>query len=161
MQYSVAGWYLVQAIYAVTLPFFMAGPMVDYMNQVMQQQAALNPNTPPPPADFVSTMSTVMTWGLAFAAAVGVVIATIVIIGALKRWTWLFYTVLVLLGLGSASFPFTIISALSTSVINPVKLPVGMTYASIAFGIPGVALFVWMLIAALRRGPWAMTRAAQ
>jgi len=160
LQYSVAGWYLLQAIYAIALPFVMSGPMADYFNQVVQQQARLNPNTAPPPAEFLSTMATVMTWALAAGAVIGVAIAVVAIIGALKRWTWVFYVVLVLLGLQTVSFPFTVISAFATSSLNPVKLPVEMTVTSVALGIPAVALFAWMLIAAIRRGPWGMTRAA-
>jgi hypothetical protein len=159
LQYSVAGWYLLQAIYAVALPFVMAGPMADYFNQVVQRQAQLNPNTAPPPAELLSTMTTVMTWGLAIGAAVGIAISAVAIIGALRRWTWVFYVVLVLLGLQTISFPFTVISAFATSALNPVKLPVEMTATSVALGIPAIALFAWMLVAAIKRGPWGMTRA--
>jgi hypothetical protein len=38
------------------------------------------------------------------------------------------------------------------------RLPASLNAASIAFGVVAVALFVWMLIAVIRRGPWAMTR---
>jgi hypothetical protein len=158
LQYSVAAWYLLQAIYAIALPFVMAGAMADYFKQVVQRQAELNPNTAPPPADLLSTMTTVMTWGLGVGAAIGVAIAVVAIIGALRRWTWVFYAVLVLLGLQTVSFPFTVISAFATSSLNPVKLPVELTASSVALGIPAVALFVWMLIAAIRRGPWGMVR---
>ena len=160
LQYSVAGWYLLQAIYAIIVPFVMAAPMADYFNQVVQRQAQLNPNTAPPPAEFLSTMTTVLTWGLALSAAIGVAIAAVAIIGALKRWTWVFYTVLVLLGLQTVSFPFTLISAFANTSFNPVKLPVELTASSVALGFPAIALFIWMLIAAIKRGPWAMTRAA-
>ena len=160
LQYSVVAWYALQGIYAIILPFVMAGPMADYFNQVVQQQAQLNPNTAPPPADLLSTMTTVLTWALAVSAALGVAISAVAIIGALRRWTWVFYAVLVLLGLQTVSFPFTLISAFATTSLNPVKLPVELTASSVALGIPAIALFAWMLIAAIRRGPWAMARAA-
>jgi len=160
MQYAVAGWYLLQAIYAILVPFVLAGPMADYFNQVIQRQAAQNPNVAPPPADFLSIMTTAMTWGLAIGAAIGIAISVVAIIGALKRWTWLFYVVLVLLGLQTASFPFTVLSAFSTSALNPVKIPIELTITSVAFGVPAVALFGWMLLAAIQRGPWAMRREA-
>jgi hypothetical protein len=80
------------------------------------------------------------------------------VIGALKRWTWVFYAVLVLLGLQTLSLPFSVISAVATTALSPVKLPVGTTWASIALGVPAVAIFIWMLVAVIRRGPWAMTR---
>jgi len=156
----VAGWYALQGIYAVSLPFVMAGPMADYANQIIQRNAELNPNVAPPPADFLAIMTTAITWGLAIGAAVGVAISVVAIIGALKRWTWIFYVVLILLGLQTVSFPFTLISAFSTSALNPVKLPVILIASSVALGFPAIALFVWMLLAAIKRGPWGMKRVA-
>lgn len=158
LQYSVIAWYLAYAIWSVAAPFLMAGTISDYVNQVMQQNAALNPDVPPPPADVLSTINSIITVALAVGAAIGVAISAVAIIGALRRWTWAFYAVLVLLGLQTISFPFTLISAFTTSAFSTMKLPVAITAASIAFAIPAVALFVWMLVAAFRRGPWAMRR---
>jgi hypothetical protein len=160
LQYSVVAWYLANAIWGIGQPFLMAAPISDYFNQVLQQNAALNPNTPPPSADVLSAIHSFITVALAVGAAVGVAISAVIIIGALRRWTWVFYAVLVLLGLQTISFPFTLVSAFSTSAISPMKLPVAITAASVAFGIPAAALFIWMAIAAFRRGPWAMARAA-
>jgi hypothetical protein len=158
LQYSVIAWYLVYAIWSVTVPFLMAGSISDYVNQVMQQKAALNPDVPPPPADVMSTINSMITVILGVSAAVGVAISVVAIIGTLQRWTWVFYAVLVLLGLQTISFPFTLISAFTTSTISPMKLPVALTAASVAFAVPAIALFVWMLVAAFRHGPWGMTR---
>ena len=160
LQYAVAAWYLLQALYAIALPFVMTGPMTDYVNQVMQRQAELNPNVTPPTPDVMATIASLMTFALWAGALIGIAISAVAITGALKRWTWVFYAVLILLGLQTVSFPFTLISAFVTSTLNPVKLPVAMTATSIAFGFPAVALFAWMLVAAIRRGPWGMSRAA-
>lgn len=159
MQYAVAGLYLLQGLWALALPFVMAAPLTNYINQVVQQQEALNPSQPPPPADFVSTLTGFITFGLAIGAAVGVAISVVAIFGALKRWTWVFYVVLVLFGLSTVSLPFTLISAVATTAINPVRLPIGISWATVAFGIPEAILFIWMLLAVIRRGPWAMPRA--
>lgn len=159
LQYSVITFYAISALWAIAEPFLMAGSISDYINQVIQQNAALNPDVPPPPADVLATINTVTTVALAIGAAIGVAISAIAIIGALRRWTWVFYAVLVLLGLQAVSFPFTLVSALTTSAISPMKLPVGLTVASVALAIPAIALFIWMAVAAFRRGPWAMTRA--
>lgn len=56
LQYSVVAWYLAYAIWSVVGPFLIAGPMSDYFNQVMQQNATLNPDVPPPPAEVLSTI---------------------------------------------------------------------------------------------------------
>ena len=157
LQYTVAGWYLLQAIYGLAVPFVMSGPLTVYVNEAMQRSAELNPDTPPPPMDLIST---VISWSLAFGAVVAIAISTVAIVGALKRWTWVYYTVLVLLGFQTVTFPFTLLSAVSTSALSPVRLPVELTIASVAFGIPGIALFAWMLVAAIKRGPWGMRRAA-
>jgi uncharacterized membrane protein YkgB len=154
----VVAWYLVYAIWSVAGPFLLAGPLSDYVNQVIQQNAALNPDTPPPPADVVSTINSVITVALGVGAAIGVAISAVAIIGALRRWTWVFYAVLVLLALQTISFPFTLISAFTTSAFSPIKLPVATTAVSVALAIPAVALFIWMAVAAFRRGPWAMKR---
>lgn len=161
MQYAVAAWYALSGLYALSLPFWMSGPIADIMNKSIQQQAARNPAVSPPPPDFVSTMTSVMTGALWVAAVVGVAISAVIVIGALKRWTWMFYVVLVLLGLGAISLPFNLVGAITgASTISPYALPGWITWISVLVGIPGAALFVWMLVAVIRYGPWAMTRAA-
>jgi hypothetical protein len=159
LSYSVAGWYLLRAIYVVALPFVMAGPMAGYMNQLIQRQAQLDPNAAPPPADMLAILNNLMIVGFAIGAAIGVAISVVAIIGALRRWTWVFYVVLVLLGFETVSFPFAVISAFTTSVFSPIQLPVATTLPSIGLGAVGAALFIWMVIAIFKRGPWAMTRA--
>jgi len=160
MQYSVAAWYFFRAIYVISLPFLMAAPLGDYINQVIQRQAELSPNAAPPPADLLSTINSALIVGFAIGAAIGVAISAVAIIGALQKWTWVFYAVLVLLGLETISFPFALLSAFTTSSLSPMKLPAALSAASIAFGVVAVALFAWMLVAVIRRGPWAMTKQA-
>lgn len=158
LSYSVAGWYLLRAIYVVALPFLLAEPMAGYINQVLQRQAQLDPNAAPPPADMLTIINNFMIVGFAIGAAIGVAISVVAIIGALQRWTWVFYAVLVLLAFETMSFPFVVIRAFTTSTVSPIKLPVATTAASVALGVVAIALFVWMMIAIFRRGPWAMTR---
>jgi hypothetical protein len=158
LTYAVAGWYVLRAIYVVATPFLLAGPMAGYMNQLMLRQAQLDPNAAPPPADLLTIINNFMIVGFAIGAAIGVAISVVAIIGSLQRWTWIFYAVLVLLAFETMSFPFAVFSAFTTS-LSPIKLPVGMTVASLAFGAAAAALFIWMLVAIFRRGPWAMTRA--
>src|SRR6266446_2509189 len=113
----------------------------------------------PPPAEMVSSITTMMSGVLWVAAIFGVVFAVVVIIGALARWTWMFYVVLVLLGLSAAGLPLNIIGAVAGSTsINPFSLPGWISWLSVALGVPSTALFVWMLVAVVRYGPWAMTR---
>jgi hypothetical protein len=159
MQYGVAAWYAISALYVLSLPFWMAGTMAQIVNQTFQRSAAQNPDVTPPPPDVVASMTSMMTGMLWVGALFGVAISIVVIIGALQRWTWLFYAVLVLLGLGAISLPFNLVSAVAGSTtLNIYSMPAAVTWLSVALGIPGTALFVWMLVAVIRYGPWATTK---
>jgi MFS family permease len=159
MQYAVAGWYVVSGLFALTVPFWMSGRVTDIMNRAIQQQTSLNPTVSPPPPEFVSAMSSMMSGILWVAAVFGVAISTVAIMGALKRWTWMFYVVLVLLGLGVLGLPYNIVTLVSErSTLSVFTMPPGFIWLSIGFGLGGTALFVWMLIAVIRYGPWAMAK---
>ncbi len=159
MQYAVAAWYALSGLYALSLPFWMSGTMSQIINQSIQRSTAQNPEVSPPPAEVISSMTTMMSGVLWLAAIFGVAISVVIIIGALNRWTWMFYVVLVLLGLGSISLPFNIIGAVAGSTaLNPYSLPSWVSWLSVALGIPSTALFIWMLVAVIRYGPWAMSR---
>jgi hypothetical protein len=163
LQYAVAGWYGVQAVYAATLPFWLSGPMTQAMTQSIQRQQQRQPTVSPPPAEFVSMMGSMMTSTLWFSAAIGIAISVVVIIGALQRWTWLYYVVLVLLGFSTISLPLEAVSVFAGPALSAVQgfsMPSWMYWLGFLLSIPAAALFVWMLIALIRRGPWAMTRVA-
>jgi hypothetical protein len=162
LQYAVAAWYALSAIYALSLPFWLSGLMSQLINQSIQRQQQLNPSATPLPADFAGTMGSFMTGALWVVAVFGVVISAVFVIGALNRWTWLYYVVLVLLGLSAVSIPLNIVNAVSGSAVSSVSgfsLPSWTYWTGIVFSIPAVALFVWMLVALVQRGPWAMRRA--
>ena len=167
LQLAVAGWYALQGIYALTLPFWMTGPVTQAVNQSIQQsiqrQQELNPNVSPPPADFVNTMTSIMGGALWVAAVFGLAVALVAVIGSLKRWTWTFYVVLVFLGLGTISLPLDVVNALGGSAISSASgftMPGWFYWVGLLTAIPSAALFIWMLVALVRRGPWAMTKVA-
>jgi len=171
LQYTVAGFYALQAAYSLSLPFWMGGPMAramtQSMNESMQRQQQLNPAVSPPPAGFTDAMSTmltsVLTVSLWLAAVFGVAIGVVAIIGALKRWNWVYYVVLVLLGFSVLSLPANLLSIVggsATRAFGGVSMPSWTYELAIAVGIPAAALFVWMLIALVKRGPWAMRKVA-
>jgi hypothetical protein len=162
LQYTIAAWYALSAIYVLSLPFWMSGLMTDVINQSIQRQQALNPSASPLPADFAGTMGSFMTGILWVVAVFGVVICAVAVIGALNRWTWLWYVVLVLLGLSVVSIPLNIASAVTGSAISSVSgfsMPSWTYWIGILISIPATALFIWMIVAQVRQGPWAMRRA--
>jgi hypothetical protein len=48
----------------------------------------------------------------------------------------------------------------SLTAIQGYSLPSWIYWMSIVLSIPAAALFVWMLVAIVKRGPWAMTKVA-
>jgi hypothetical protein len=160
MQYAVTAWYALAGLYAVSLPFWMSGVVTQAFNQSFQRQAQLDPNVSPPPPELVSSMTSMISGIFWASVIIGVAICAVLVIGALMRWTWIFWVVLVLLGLGTLALPFNLISAVagSTYAASLYGLPSWTTWLSVAIGIPNAALFVWMLVALIRYGPWATTK---
>ncbi len=163
LQYAVAGWYVLQGVYALSLPLWMSGPMAQAMSQTVQRQQQLSPTAKPPPADLINVMTSMMTVALWVAAVIGLAISVVAIVGALRRWTWTYYAVLVLLGLSAISLPVDVINALGGSTVaaaSGFSMPSWTYWLGLASAIPATALFVWMLVALVKRGPWGMTKVA-
>jgi hypothetical protein len=108
-------------------------------------------------------LTSVLTVSLWLAAVFGVAIGVVAIIGALKRWNWVYYVVLVLLGFSALSLPANLLSIVggsATRAFGGVSMPSWTYELAITVGLPATALFVWMLIALVKRGPWAMRKVA-
>ena len=161
LQIAVAVWYALQGIYALTLPFWMGDPMTQAFNQAMQRQQALNPTVTPPSADFVNAMTSMMGGLLWVTAIFGLALAAVVVVGALNRWTWIYYAVLILLGLSAISIPLNLINSVGGSAVTGASgfpMPSWTYSLGLAIALTGTALFIWMLIALVKRGPWAMRK---
>ncbi|HEX9098234.1 MAG TPA: hypothetical protein VF956_01960, partial [Candidatus Dormibacteraeota bacterium] len=64
-----------------------------------------------------------------------------------------------LYGLGTIGLPFNLISVVNGSVVaNVYPADALASWLTVAWDIATAALFVWMLRAVFRYGPWAMTR---
>jgi hypothetical protein len=161
LQLAVAAWYVIEGVYALSLPFWMGGPMSQAMNQSIQRQQQLYPTVSPPPVEFTNVMTSMVGGILWVSALFGLAIAIVVVIGALQRWTWMYYAVLVLLGFGAISLPVDVVDALGGSAVSAASgfnLPAWTYWLGLASAIPSTALFIWMLVALVKRGPWAMRK---
>ena len=73
----------------------------------------------------------------------------------------MFYAVLVLLGFGVISLPIDVVDALGGSAISSASgfsLPAWTYWFALVAAVPSAALFAWMLVALIKRGPWAMRK---
>jgi hypothetical protein len=163
IQLAVAAWFALGALASLTLPIWLTGMMTQVVNQSIQQQQQLNPEASPLPADFTGVMTSMMTGMVWFGVILGFVLYGAGCIGALKRWTWLYYVTLVWLGLVLLSLPLNIANLVSGRVLTgstSLNLPTWYLYLGVVLGVVQAGLFVWMLIALVRYGPWAMRRTA-
>lgn len=102
--------------------------------------------------DQVVNIALAFTWGVVIFFAVLEVVAAI---GSYLGWRWMFWAALVLFGLSGIS-AFTNLGTLANPSRSPV--PTGGLIASELFAVLSLAMFVWMLIAAFKYGPWAMKK---
>lgn len=102
--------------------------------------------------DDVVNIALAFTWGVVIFFAV---LEAVAAVGSYFGWRWIFWAALVLFGLSGLS-AFTNLSTLFNPSRSPI--PVGGLILSELFSLCGLAMFVWMLLGAIRYGPWAMKR---
>ena len=96
---------------------------------------------------------------LAVIVLTGLAIVVVVLVGTWRRWTWMYYVVLVLLAFQIIGLPDQVAGAAGLFRDQPtVQLPAAAFAVGVASGLLATALFTWMLVALLRRGPWATRR---
>jgi hypothetical protein len=162
MQYAVAGWYGVQALWVASLPFWYISTMTRFADEMNRRNQQLNPGIPPPPPD--PMLNNQMTVVFYFVIAVGLAIAVAAIVAAAWRQTWAFYAILALLGLEATWLGLGTLGSLAISVAVTaagglsVGPPAWMVWVQLVFGIVSASLFAWMLVAMFQRGPWAMAK---
>lgn len=152
MQYAVAGYEAFTVLYLLAGAYLLSSIMSQYVSDSLKQSAPPSPQLP----TVITSFFSFVFWG---GAALGIVVCIVVIIGALNRWTWLFYFQLVFYGLSAVGLPFNLIGAVTGSMSSNVyggSLAFG--WLSVAAGILATALFVWMMIAVFRYGPWATVK---
>lgn len=150
LQYAVAAYLLLYGVYEALAPFAFAAQI----RSQIRQQAESSPNVDPATVDQLVNIS--VTVGIATGVVIGGLLVLFGILSAVRRITWVFYADLVLLALFGAlgSLGSLVGLALKAAASNPVQASLG-----VAFALVGLALFVWVLVARLRRGVWGCRRA--
>ncbi len=105
-----------------------------------------------------TTEDQLIAFSIAAAIAVAVALGLIELFGALGafvRWRWAFWYVIVLMGLGSLS---GIVGLYSLFRPSSSPFPLGAILLQEVLALAAIPMFIWMLIAVITRGPWAMKR---
>jgi hypothetical protein len=166
MHYLVAAFFGVQALFIGSLPFWYITTMTQWADAMNRQNQQLNPGQPTPPPDLMSNIDAEMTVAFYVMVVVLLSISIAALVGALSRWMAAFYLILGLLCLETLYLVFgvlgTLVESLASSALigQSIGPPAWIMWTEAAFGVPAAALFAWMLIATVRRGPWAMRRVA-
>lgn len=151
LQAAVIGWQAVGFLVGLLL---LGLVMPSFFNQVLSSSSG--------GADV--QMTQFMTTFFAFAAIFGVIVGTGVVvfvaIGALKRWTWLFWALTVLYLLGALGVAQDFVYLVSPPVSSGPQLPAWYYGYGIFSGLVSTGLGVAMVVAGARIGPWACRRVA-
>jgi hypothetical protein len=160
LQIAIIVRYVATGLYAIVLPFLVSGYMSHVVQQSVAQQQRVYPPGQAPPAAFNDMMSSILVGSLWAGAILGLAITVVAVVGAIRRWTWAYYVILVLLGFTLLGTVFNLINiAAGGSLTARQPQPPEVTkVVSYVFEPVDAALFVWMLVALVRRGPWAMRR---
>ncbi len=76
-------------------------------------------------------------------------------VGSYMGWRWIFWAAIVLFGLSGIG-TFTNLASMARPETSPI--PVAGLIVDEIFSVLSLAMAVWMLIAAIKFGPWAMKR---
>ncbi|HEX9362741.1 MAG TPA: hypothetical protein VGA47_03045 [Candidatus Dormibacteraeota bacterium] len=148
MQLTAAGLFVAEAVYSVIVSLIYINPTT--MRQAMEAQGTSIPQG----TDAETVINISVAVALAF--VIGIAVCELVAaVGSYLGWRWMFWVALVLFGLGAIG-ALTNIGTLMRPETSPV--PLWGVAISELFAIVSLALFVWMLIAVIRFGPWAMKR---
>lgn len=160
LQIAVVARYVASGLYGLALPFWMQGYMSAVMQRSLQQQQQAYPPGQGPPPGFTNMMNSVVTGSVWIGAIFGLAITIVVIVGAIRRWTWAHYVILALLGFTLLGTVFNLINLVAGGALTArqPQPPEFTRIAAYVLGAIDTVLFVFMLVALVRRGPWAMKR---
>lgn len=148
MQLTAAGYFVLQAFFSLVSSAVYINH--DSMLRVLRAQGTQIPAG--------TDIDTVVNISIAFAIGVVVVIAALELVAALGSflgWRWMFWVALALFGLDGIG-AVTNLGYFARPDTSPI--PTWGLAVSEVFAIAGLGLFVWLLIGAIRFGPWAMKK---
>jgi hypothetical protein len=148
MQLATAAFFVVETLFSVLTAALYINH--DSMLRVIRAQGTSIPAG--------TDIDTIVTIAVFSAWAVVVVVAVLELVAALGSylgWRWMFWVALVLFALGVIG-GLTNLSYFARPETSPV--PTWAVIVQELFSLVSAALFVWLLVAAIRFGPWAMKR---
>jgi lysylphosphatidylglycerol synthetase-like protein (DUF2156 family) len=147
LRLAVAAYLVVSVIYSI------AGAAL-YLNAAGIERAirASGSSVPADQLEQAVQISVVVGWVFVLVlTGVSIVLA----IGSFLGWRWAFWVTLVWLGLNSIGV-ISNVGSLANASSQP--QPPAVIAGSLLLSLVALALFIWMLVSAIRYGPWAMRK---
>jgi hypothetical protein len=148
MQFAAAGLFVVEAIFSIVT----AAVYVNHDNMLRVMQTVGLDLPPGTNVDTAATAAVVSTWVSVVAIAALEIFAAL---GSYRSWRWMFWVSLVLLGIGAIG---TITGLGSLGIRNASPFPDWALAVDKVLSAAAIALFAWMVVGAIRFGPWATNR---
>ena len=147
MQLAAAGLFAVDALFTLISSFFFIN------RDALLRQIQANTNLPAG-----TNVDQIVSISLFFAWAVVVFLVVLWLVAALGSylgWRWIFWADLVLFGFGTIGALLNL-----ANFANPDKstAPLWGVAVSELLDVASAGMFVWMVIALITRGPWALRR---
>src|SRR6476620_3521167 len=139
MRYLVAAFFLAQALFIGSLPFWYITTMTQWADAMNRQNQQLNPDQPTPPPDLAANINAEMTVAFYVVVVVVIVVSVAAVVGSLSRWMPAFYLILGLLCLETLYLVFgalgTLVESLASSALigQSIGPPAWMTWTEAAF----------------------------
>jgi len=148
MQLATAAIFVVSALLNTAMTFIFVN-----RDSVLRATIAQNQEYPAG-TDIEAVVSTVILFTYAATVLFGLLYLFIAF-GSYRGWRWMFWVALIAFGLGGLG-AFTNFANLARPAQS--SFPVVALVIDEIGGIVSLAMFIWMLIALVRRGPWAMRK---
>ena len=159
VQYVVVGFFALSIVLPVASIAAALGDLEAYMRQVALQQAASEPGLYPDPQSYAGTMVGVVDVLLFVAIVLILAICSVAIIGAVRRWRWVYYAVLAYLALDVIDLPSAFLRSIGVLPAPPVGHVLAVEqWINVGYALLGTVLGAWLLVVLLRIGPWATRR---
>ena len=116
----------------------------------------------PRPAS-LSARTTVLIAALLAAVAFAAIWLLLLLVGTLRRWTWFYWLLMILYGLSILAVPQQLLQVFGVGTsggagLPALVLPLPNALLGLATAIGELALFIWMIVAYRKFGPWACRR---
>ena len=157
------------AVIALTLVgavnlLFLLPYLGDYLRRSIRQSIDLSLASQPGTVENADQLrmiaEQVAFFSVALTVAFAIVWSLLVLIGTLRRWTWLYWLLMITAGLSVLGLPQQVLELFGVGISGgpgqPVfLLPLPSALLGVVLGLAELAIFIWMIVALRRFGPWA------